>query len=341
MYGEIELTKKWGHLPGFKRYGREFRSECPRCGGGHSSDRFIMRLPDADFDVPRGWCRQCRFFETSRGVGEGYTDEQREEFMRQAAEDAQKRQAEGLSKLQKLAAQINVYHEMKAAERAEWHRQGLSDASIERWRLGYVNDRGFGKDENDEWVRRNALVIPVWHREWEMRNVQFRILNPPSGFGKYRPVAGLPMSLFLTTPDAPISGKVFVVEGAKKGMKLSQELMKADGELHNIVAIPSASPSMEMLQEFSDVDLMYLNLDPDAYVQRVDPMGNVLPPMINRVVNGLIEVNPKMDIRVVQMHVKVDDFFNEKNGGDVVTLRRFYEHAIRVRPRREYEKLYI
>lgn len=338
------LLNRFGHLPGFDDRGREWHSSCPECGGGDKSDRFFMNVPDDYLSIARGKCRQCDYFEpvlsdderrnidsVTRAEWEAEREARHKARMAQINERREELTASGIA--------IKYHQDMEFSERSEWYRQGIEDPSIRRYRLGYVKDRQFGQPDNR--VTTDALTIPFWGGAFEqVMNIQFRLQQHPPKFGKYRPLYGIPVPLFKTMPDEPLKGNVIVGEGAKKVMVLAQHLW-AEGAQTNIVAVPSSMPSIDLLNELKDCDVVNVILDPDAYKWRKNKSGKLLEPAINRAAKILYEANPEQLIRLVQVPVKIDDFFYIY-GHDVSLLRRFFLDAPIYQPgvNTQYESLF-
>lgn len=310
---EMLLATHFGHLPEFKRIGpEEWHSGCPECGG---KDRFFMRIPDGMMDIVRGKCRrpECGYFEPvfedSRGktidasTKAKWREEQEQRLMRDDMAAAKKRR-----ELSNSGMAVRFHEQMKIGQREEWYRHGLLDNSIERYRLGYVENRRFGYDEP---FYTDALTIPLWYHDWEVSNIQFRLLNPPDDEGKYRPLPGRRMELFYTIPNRPLTGTVVLMEGAKKAMVTAQYLWEGqkDTERTNIVAVPSKMPSTTILRELVDAERIFVVLDPDAYEITYNLKGEPLPPAINRLSRLLHMNNPIQIIHEVDIPVKADDFF--------------------------------
>jgi len=307
---ESIIMDRWGGLPNFhKRNSREeWHCGCPaRCGGDPSTtDRFVIQF-NADSGIITGWCRQCghteNIFPDGHNTSRMLTSEELAEMREAARIKEEQIREEASERLDYYAGRIDEFHEMSSSHRELWHKHWVADWSMDYYRLGFMPDKTIGKNETGEWIKNEALVIPVWSEHWTLDNVQFRLLNPPNPHDKYRQVSGLPVGLFHTQPDIGLSGTVVVTEGIKKAICLNQVVLSATGELMNIIAIPSSKPPDELILKFNNVERMYLILDPDTRVPT--PRGTIQ----DKVISKFIELNPNLELFPVNIPTKIDDFF--------------------------------
>ena len=308
------LEKAVGHL-GHLQYhgGGEWSSECLKCRdyghvGNDPPDR--MRIWDEDRRRrlgPRMWCRRCGFFAFADELVDVPVGSPSPEAIA-AAEEERTRLAKleierQQNKIQMIedAAFWRAWHEsMGDSERELWHRQGIPDYFIDYYKLGYTTHHTYYHN-GQEWVS-PAMTIPHYGNEWHLTNIQYRLTQPANGAGKYRQTAGLPAAMFLTEPEQELTGATMIVEGAKKGI-ISYMHLAPDplGFPLNIVAIPSKTPSSDMLEQLADCEPIYLALDPDAYEPTRTPNG-WQPPAAER-------VGQKLGDRVLYVHfpAKPDD----------------------------------
>ena len=262
-----DMVERFGHLPDHRyRGGNEHSSACPKCGGGRGgrepSDRFRFWVREGQ--ACNFWCRRCGF--------DGFSDDNKQTTPpspeRMAAldsarlENAERESARIQSLIERL--QIEAYwrgfHEaMGERQRQMWRDQGIADSLQNYYQLGYTDQFSF-YDGNDR-HQADAMTIPVFEVGWEAVNVQYRIVDPPAGVGKYRFTAGLPVSLFLTDPSCEPANATLVVEGAKKGIVLYSQLPSSIVT----VAVPSKQPPEKMIARLEQCDPVYIGLDPDAY----------------------------------------------------------------------------
>jgi hypothetical protein len=294
------------------RGSNEWSSSCIVCGGAtgnrsEKSDRFRLFAGDATANA-RVWCRQCGHFEWA----DQDTKQRPSPEQIQQAQDLRRRYAE--QEAQRLRAKIDElrradywrgYHDaMTQVHRQLWRQAGISDELQDLFKLGYVDDRTFYDGDNP--FHSPAMTIPHFDTGWQAVNVQYRIVNPPAGVGKYRYTAGLPAPLFLTEPDRELSGATILLEGAKKAIVTYPKV----GPDFNIVAVPSKMPGKDLLDRLADCDPLYLALDPDAYVATKSKDGRMLAPAINRLARLV-----GSRARIVKLPCKADDMFTIYGGG--------------------------
>lgn len=324
-----DLARKFGHLRFIHKTGRdEWASECPRClDSGHYGrdlpDRFRM-FPAEPGKSARGWCRSCHYFEWAD------VDSESGRPSKEAIEAATKERLR-LTELEnqrikekvKAIADSNFWrkwHEtMTPEQRRLWEREGIPSFFIDYYSLGFVADHTYCYG-GSQW-HSPALTIPHYDQGWQLSNIQYRLLDPTSGAGKYRQTAGLPAAMFLTEPDEPLDRGILIVEGAKKAMVSYAYL---GGKDFSIVAVPSKNPTDEMIGRMSDCEPIYICLDPDAYVPTKTRDGNILPPAVNRVVKQV----GRERARLVKLPCKPDDLFTTY-AGTADDMRNFIGMATR------------
>lgn len=275
-----ELRQKWGNLRFIKqRTSNTWSSECPQCrDSGHfgkdDPDRFTMWDSEPGKGA-RGFCRQCRFFcwadedtfPDSKKIAEATTEKLRLlELEHQRIKD----------KLQ-WAANADFWRkwheEMSPSQRHLWHREGINDWAMETYQLGYCEQyKTYYKGE--EW-RTPTMTIPYYGHNWQLVNVQHRLLKPPDPMDKYRNMPGVPMALFLTDPEQELRGPVLMIEGAKKSIVVYLNI----GHVIQVVGFPSKTPSQEMIDQLSGCDPVYLGVDPDAYQPTKTKDGKIIEPV--------------------------------------------------------------
>lgn len=293
----IDLQRRWGHLPDIRQRGsNEWSAACPQCGGAHGarrdpSDRFRMFAGDGATGA-RGWCRQCHYFAFADD------DQQRpnpDQIRVATAERLKLVEAENRrikDKLQRIADADfwkRWHDDMEPKHRELWHKQGIIDDFIEYYKLGYcANHTTFYNGL--EW-HSPTMTIPHYGPGWKLVNIQHRLLNPPEPGDKYRQMSGVPSAMFLTEPDTPLTGGVLVVEGAKKAIVTYTHI---DPNLDlTVIAVPSKTPSADMLEMLDNAEPVYLALDPDAYNGHVQNIGLKLGDRV----------------RFVHLPAKIDDLF--------------------------------
>ena len=309
------IHKTWGNLPNFhqRRGKEEWHSGCPKCNSSNpKTDRFMMKaFLNQEKPTVSGQCRQCGHTEYvflldgkagQRELTSEELAELRASIERQAEAEKQAR-ARAEETLQYHIQHISAWHdEMTPEQRELWHAHWMMDSTIDRYNLGFTPEKVVGYDDGKP-VKKEALSIPIYGLDWEIGNIQWRILKAENG-DKYRQVAGIPVGLFHCYPEMSIDGTVFVTEGVKKALCLNQVMLYATGEINNIIAVNNANPGDDLLIQFSQVKTMYLILDPDTRVPNV--WGRSVQ---SGVVNRILTLNPNVEIRPINIPFKLDDFF--------------------------------
>ena len=209
---------------------------------------------------------------------------------------------------------------MEPAHRELWIKQGIIEYFIDYYSLGYCANHSTYYN-GQEW-HSPSMTIPHYGPGWNLTNIQHRLLNPPEPGDKYRQMAGVPSAMFLTEPDEPLTGGVLVVEGAKKAI-VTYTNIDPDLKL-NVVAIPSKTPSADMLALLVDADPVYLALDPDAYWPVNTKDGKQLAPAVNRVASKL----DRSRVIIVKLPCKPDDLFTQY-GGKKEDLTPFIKQGVK------------
>lgn len=259
--------------------GGEYAGACPFCGG---RDRFRV-WPEAD--RPGWWCRVCHrsgdaasFLHQVEGIS------YREACHRLRIEPGRRSSAPAppAHNTSPPDAQwqrrgrlfVDLAHDclLSAAGRAAreylHHRRGLSDATIQRWQLGYNPDGG-GRDA-EEWGSvttgrvwlSEGIVIP---QEWNgtLWGIKIRKLTDAPRSRKYVQVEGSRRALVgsACTDDGQHASTVVVTEGEFDAMLLAQ----VAGDLAGVVTMGSAAgvPSTRWLWELRDARRFLVAYDSD------------------------------------------------------------------------------
>lgn len=265
-----------------KKQGREYHSACPDCGG---HDRMIWFGDEKG----NGFCRQClKTFWLTDLEKDPLELARREQKAREYAERQRKLDAQMLKKFQSRATDyLQGWHDaMDFAAREWWHQQGITDESIDYFELGA---RPYPlTNSNGEKLNLMAYTIPIRDpHNWEVVNMQYRIDNPPAGFGKYRQETGLPARNFYTRPHT--FADILIVEGAKKAIVLEQLL---DGAMQ-IVGLPGITPSERLIDEIRGYKRKFFLPDPDVTHANIQRFASRLS-----------------NLRTVRLPVKPDDAVN-------------------------------
>lgn len=252
---------------------REWSAACPVCGG---RDRLCIWPDEGNF-----WCRQCDlkgFIDDAHAGGwnrEAYLAEvaaqaERERLARRAALDAMERQRDRVAM---------YHHQMK--DRSYWYSQGLSDATIDKYQLGWC-------PRCPTFTQCASWTIPVVFRG-KLLNIRHRLINPPNPHDKYRPeTAGIGNMVFNADlfDQSDTNPVILVVEGEIKAMALTQRGFPS-------VGLPGASSFKE------------------SWVRWFDPFAEVLvvfDPGADRQARRVRDLIGQK-ARVVSLPTKPDDFF--------------------------------
>jgi hypothetical protein len=231
----------------------------------------------------------------------------RREAQRKVEEQAKREDA--FKRVGAMTGLVERYHGQVEAARVYWHSQGLTNGTIERYRLGYC-------PKCPTYQHSASYVIPYYHAG-NLISIRHRLANP-NGCGKYRPeFTGLPNQLFNLDVLAPSSdevhfgllepGEVLLVEGEVKSLYLS------DIQGFPSVGIPGVESWREdWIKYFAGVVKVYVTLDPDAERKAAE---------ITRTLNG-----NGIEARNVILTCKPDDFF-WLNGGNPSDFMRILEQG--------------
>lgn len=166
-----------------------------------------------------------------------------------------------LRRLQNSNSWVKLHDQMNEDNRRWWRNAGIPDDWQDFWCLGYQPEREFRDHEGKPCVR-PAYTIPKFDFGWKLKNIDYRLVDPPLGVGKYRPEFGLPAAAFISRPDM-VNGDfpelVLITEGSKKAMVSSIYL---EGML--IMGVPAARSWAGVDRRLHDGPDVLVILDPDA-----------------------------------------------------------------------------
>lgn len=236
-----------------------FRGPCIQCGGSRRMVTFINgQFPQwwmrCDLCGLQGWVWQ--FFDVSNVI-DGEADIPSIEGQIDNLNRTTERAANFL-----LNRDWETYHaQLDESGRQWWRESGVSDEWQDFWQLGYKPEHTFM--QRGELYQRPAYTIPKFDLGFEPVNIDFRLVDPPLGVGKYRPFYGLPSRSFIARPDLPnltTDGRLVIVEGAKKAMVLASQLGV------QVVGIPGCKSWLDLMPLVSahNPRQIVVVLDPDA-----------------------------------------------------------------------------
>ncbi len=241
---------------------KSWRGPCPRCGGHR---RFLI-FTDREWPSWNFTCSGCGASgfadDLNHAVRQPVSPELRKQWAEKNRQEQETRDAYRRQRLQEFSTH-ELYRElhdrMTDANREWWASQGIATDWQDFFRLGYIPDRQFA--DGDVLFHSPAYSIPVFDLGWQLVNMQYRLLNPPEGVGKYRQEAGLPAAAFLSRPDQDLSGRVYVVEGAKKAMVLCSRRGLGSPQ---VVGLPGALSWAGIPPRLTEAAEVFVILDPDA-----------------------------------------------------------------------------
>lgn len=275
---QLEISR----LPHYKqKTKKEYSAACPFCQAGE--DRFLFWPDKGNY-----YCRKCGakgFIDDPAKLA--FTQEQYDAWKRAEIERERKEQEEITARIETLSQSDRAerYHR-QMSNRSYWYSQGLTDESIDYYKLGYSPACPTFPD-SPSWT------IPIYYRG-KLYNIRHRLANPHDS-GKYRPeFAGLPATMFNADLLDKGDWMTVLVEGEVKSMVLTQYGL-------NAVGIPGANSFKDKwIKLFQPVGTVFIALDPGAEAQALE-IGQTLHG------NGI-------NARICHLPVKPDDFLVKYRG---------------------------
>lgn len=269
-------------LPNYRRKTRrEWTAACPFCGslpGGAHRDGFIYWPDDGNW-----YCRKCGEKGFVADSPTSWSPEDRKAFMDGVAARAERERLArraALDAMEQRGDRVALYHH-QMQDRSYWYSQGLSDATIDAYQLGWCA-RCPTCQQCASWT------IPVMFRG-KLLNIRHRLIKPHDPHDKYRPeTAGIGNMIFNGDlfDQAESNPVILVVEGEVKAMALTQRGFPSIG-------VPGASSFKESWSHwFAGFAEVLVAFDPGAERQAR---------------KAATVIGPKA--RVVSLPTKPDDFF--------------------------------
>lgn len=309
-----QILEKWGHLPFFRKEGREWKGSCPRCGdyghvaGSGKPDRFFVNEPDSKLPIIRGKCRKCGLFEfiaDSRvgGIISPSLSPEEKAIARQEIEDMEaeleKRRQVVLAKIRRAEYFKGFHDAMTDKERDIWVSRGISPELQDWFVLGYCRDKRY-RDADQKKVGQ-ALTIPYLREDNLPVNIAYRILNDESV--RYRYEYGLPAAMFIFDNAVTKGDHALVVEGGIKSIICGAHI---GHEFTNVIGLPSCNITESMAEELTQYERITLLLDPDTHEPNKN--GRVASHEAAKMLDG------KAFIATSPGNMKPDDFIVEFSG---------------------------
>jgi len=194
------------------------------------------------------------------------------------------RQLTTLEQMASCTDHVQYHKLLDDSDRQWWHAQGIYDKSIDEYMLGVCYNCPTAH-------RQASYTIPVFDSTWtKLLNIRHRLINTTNG-DRYRPhMAGLPGKLLFNARWTRQYDELLLVEGEKKSIVCSSQVMPAVGILG------AGGFDMRWLPHFDKVRRLYVALDPDVHHKAL-------------VLGREIASKSKMDVRVCSFPLKPDDFF--------------------------------
>ena len=265
--------------------GDEFVGPCPFCKGGE--DRFHVWEAAGNY-----WCRQCgakgfidsehdhRLTEVERRLLM-LESEQRRQRIKQAEHE---KRLSALEKMHRCRDHLTYHELMDQDDRAYWHSQGMTDATIDKYLLGVCYSCPTDAQH------RPSYTIPVINGG-KLVNIRHRLRT--SDGDRYRPhMAGLGNTLFMAdNVYKEDTSQVLILEGEKKALCVSQYGYDPVG------IMGKAGFQRPWAKRFARFDEVVIMLDPDAE-RKAFEMATWF----------------ETRARVARLPVKADDFFTIHHG---------------------------
>lgn len=173
---------------------------------------------------------------------------------------------EALALLREERRWMQYHNQMDEKSQQYWRKRGVPEFWQKNWALGWNHKMGISTPQG-MWTTPTA-TIPIFDQGGDVLNIKHRLIHPPESAGKYRyELSGQGAPLYLTDPDAELTGHVVIVEGEIKAMVTYIAL---DDPGTPVVGLPGATPPKDALQPVLDASRVTLVMDPGADEQARD-----------------------------------------------------------------------
>jgi hypothetical protein len=237
----------------------EYSASCPFCPDG-GNDRFKLFIVSNATGGAMGWCRQCdrKWFPDMRETQKLTPAEVAEiENRRKAIEEEERLSREkALADFTRSRIWEKYHNDLNDFARKQYDVRGIPEYFMWYWQLGYCRFRDYYTFTSA------SLTIPIQTPVTKrIVNIKHRLLNPHAEYRYLYETKGLPKPPFICNLDAPLAGKVLLIEGEFKAMTTYITL---DDPTYNCVGLGSATPDLNTLSLLDNCDVVYLILDGDA-----------------------------------------------------------------------------
>lgn len=239
---------------------KSWRGPCPQCGG---TRRYVI-FTDHEFPLWNGFCDECgrvdKFWQGRKPIDPARALQIAKEAEAQREAEIKARAAR-LAEFSTSELWQELHRRLDSQHREWWRTQGVPDEWQDYYQLGFKPQHT--AEHDGERMTFPAYSIPKFGFDWQLRNIDYRLIGAPHEWGKYRPQAGLAPAPFLSDPDLDdFPGEVHIVEGSKKAMVCRIYM----GHPLFMIGVPSCNSwagIVEMLQHVRDCRV-WIMLDPDA-----------------------------------------------------------------------------
>jgi hypothetical protein len=266
---------------------KSWRGPCPVCGG---SRRFVI-FTDNKYPLWFGYCSVCpNEIKVWQRVRKPISPEQLQAARRKQEQAEQERveyRRRKLAEFSRSELWEELNERMSDAQRDYWNDQGIPYEIQDYLRLGWTKERSY-YDDYQNLQTTEAYTIPWFGMNFQLKTMQYRLINPVNVKDKYRFEKGLGGGIhyYMADPSEEIGDKVIICEGAKKAIVTWFWLQ--DG--FNVIAASSNNTIRAALEATKDSGLRYVVLDPGS--KRWERLAK--------------ESNPKTT-HIVSLPYKIDD----------------------------------
>lgn len=280
--------------PALQVYDRRFH--CFGCGASGDAIEYVMRRDKVDF---KDACERLGWKGEPISLAELQKSQEEYAIRKQEGE---KKRTERLAQLLSEYTTEEIwaaFQNRMAAENIQWWiSQGITEDWQKYLRLGFTPDKAY-YDKNKVLQHSPAYTIPYFHLDFVFKNIQYRLQDAINPKDRYRFESELKTTYYMVTPSQPITDKVIICEGAKKGMVLKIRAGLADD--YTVLCVPSKVDFGGIAEAVKECGGIWVIPDPDAWTKPVNasqdwkPMPGRLAAVIGRT------------IRVIRLPIKVDD----------------------------------
>ena len=241
-----------------KKIGREWHGACPVCRTGR--DRFIV------WKEGNYYCRQCGekgFLKLDDSRKLSYNEikalmQQREE----ESKAARKKSLESWQSQLDLNKVMSWHNNLTPEMRIQWNNDGIPDYVLDSYCVGFNPTKWISVDGN--MISVPAYTIPIVSNQTKkIVNIQFRLVNPPAGVGKYRQVNEIPAAPAYMSEETE-GDFLLIVEGWKKAVVVFNFI----GKSFQVVGIPGIVVHPEIMESMRGFKKKVLMPDPFAVSDR-------------------------------------------------------------------------